>query len=282
MSGRRSARPSRLFLVGATVLLAGCAGLFGGGGTPTQSLTPAPVPTTEPAPAPGVSAGGQVDTSVVLAANNRTLRNSSYRFERRLRIEGTNSTLDVTRIRRVRANGTGIERLDVDGTGLLSSAVRNWTLWYAGGVVWQRATLAEGRTVRNRLLPDTDGRQGPFDFGRSLARQVFAASELRIAARGPGGVVLESVRPFDVPERVLPLVIGPPRNATATVVVTDRGVIRNVTMRYDAPIGGETVTVRLQQRISDVGATTATRPAWVPVRSARPGPADPTTVTDSG
>jgi len=251
---------ARIVLVAVLVFSAGCVGLFGGAQS-EETLTPAPVPTTQPAPAPGVTGDAEVDGSRLVAANDRILDNTSYRFDRTVRLAGSNSSLVINRTRQVRANGTGIERLSVKGTGLLTPAVQNWTVWNGGEIVWQRAILATGRTALNRLPTDDEG---PFTAGRELAVAVFTTGEFRIVTRTPNETVLESTEPFNLTDRAVPDIATPARNATARAVVTERGVIRNLTLIYEGNLNGEPVTVRISQRVTGLGETTASRPAWVP------------------
>jgi hypothetical protein len=143
-------RSARLALIVVVVFSAGCVGLFDGSGS-EETLTPAPVPTTQPAPAPGVTGDANVDSAQLVAANDRRLNGTSYRFDRTVSVNGTNSSIVIDRVRRVRTNGTGVERLSASGTGLLAPTVRNWTLWNGADVVWRRANLTNGRTVTNSV-----------------------------------------------------------------------------------------------------------------------------------
>lgn len=256
----RHVRSVRLVLVVVVLFTAGCVGLFEGTGS-EETLTPAPVPTTQPAPAPGVAGDAEVDGAQLVAANDRRLNSTSYRFARTVSVDGTNSSIAIDRVRRVRANGTGVERLSANGTGLLTPTVRNWTLWNDGDLIWRRANLTNGRTVTSPL---STGEDGPFDAGRDLAVTTFDTEGYRIAARTPRGVILESSGEFNLTDRVFPAGIGPPRNETVRAVVTERGVIRNLTVTYQGDFYGEQVRVRISQRVTRLGDTTATRPAWVP------------------
>jgi hypothetical protein len=253
-------RSVRLVLVVVVVFSVGCVGLFEGSES-AETLTPAPVPTTQPAPAPGVAGDAAVDGTQLVAANDRRLNSTSYRFVRTVSVDGTNSSIVIDRVRRVQANGIGRERLSANGSGLLTPTVRNWTLWNDGDVVWRRANLTNGRTVTNSVPTGDDG---PFDAGRDLAATTFDTEGYRIVARTPRGVVLESTGAFNLTDRVFPTGIGPPRNETARAVVTERGVIRNLTVTYRGDFYGEQVRVRISQRVTGLGNTTATRPAWVP------------------
>lgn len=264
-------RAVRLVLVVVVLLSVGCVGLFESTGS-GETLTPAPVPTTQPAPAPGVTGDAEVDSTRLVAANDRRLNSTSYRFDRRVRVNGPNSSLRIDRVRRVRTNGTGIERLSANGTGLLTVSVRNWTLWNDGDVVWQRASLTNGRTV-TRSLPTGD--DGSFDAGRDLALTTLDTEGYRVTTRTPNGVVLESTETLNITDRVFPVGIGPPRNETVRAVVTDEGVIRNLTVTYQGEFYGEQVRVRISQRVTGLGNATATRPSWVPEGNA-------TTATVSG
>jgi hypothetical protein len=266
-------RAVRLVLIVVVLLSAGCVGLFENTGN-EETLTPAPIPTTQSAPAPGVTGDAEVDSTRLVAANDRRLNSTSYRFDRRVRVNGSNNSLRIDRVRRVRTNGTGVERLSANGTGLLTVTVRNWTLWNDGDVIWQRASLTNGRTV-TRSLPTGD--DVSFDAGRDLALTTLDTEGYRVATRTPNRVFLESTEALNITDRVFPVGIGPPRNETVRAVVTEEGVIRNLTVTYQGEFYGEQVRVRISQRVTGLGNTTTTRPSWVPE-----GNATTTTVSGGG
>lgn len=256
-------RPVVGALLLVAVLTAGCAGLFGGETQErdAEAVTPAPVPEPEPELAPGIREYGVVDPGRLVATNDRLLNGTSYRFARTVVIENGSDRFRVTRRQRLRSDGVAIGRLRARGGEPVGSSVRNWTRYREGNTVHARTTLADGSRITNRLAARG---VGSFAVGRDLPRRVLDRAELVVTDDGGRRVVLQSVAPFSLDSIDTPVLTDPPRNASARLVVTERGLIRALTLRYTASIGSRTVRVRITQRVSGVGNTTVERPSWVP------------------
>lgn len=252
--------PRRTVVLVALLLTAGCTGVFGQG-TPTPPDTPAPVPTTRPEPAPGVSGDALVAPATLAAANARALNGTAYRLERSVAVEGPNGTLRVDRTQAVAADGTALGRLSVGGDGPVDTAVRNWTRYRTARLVYARTTLADGRTVQNRLLSSD---ASPFLLGRELPERLFAAGTYTVAGRTDAGVVLRSTGPFALSRGVTEVGTSPPRNVTVRATVTDAGLVRRLRVAYDANVGSARVRVRVVQTVRVDATLTVDRPAWVP------------------
>jgi hypothetical protein len=259
-----------LALVVLVAVTAGCTGLFGSTpGAGTSTVTPVAVPddlrTAAPGvPAPGSGPGGQrpLEPARLLAADERIRANTSYRLERFVRIESRDveTWLAVKRIRNVGADGSVVERLDARGSGDLRPTVLNSTLWTNGSVVASRARLANGRTVLSERLPGVPNRHRT---GLDLAERAFAGADYRVEPGPGGGAVLVSTGPVALTGPVAPVSLGPPRNATARVTVSERGLIRQLRVEYDATFLRKTVRVTITHRVNAVGETTVRRPDWV-------------------
>lgn len=255
----RRARLLALLAVVALSLGAGCAGLFGGDAGDT--VTPADVPQPEPSLAPGVRESGVVDASRLAAANEGLLGNTSYRFERTVTVTDGTDRFRLERRQHLAADGRAIERLRARGAEPVGSSVRNWTRWREGNTVYARTVLADGNRITNRLAA---AGVSSFAVGRDLPRRVLNRASFGVAATEGGRVVLRSTGPFSLDGPGTSVLADPPRNASARLVVTERGLVRNLTVEYTADVGDRDVRVRITQQVTGLGTTTVRRPGWVP------------------
>lgn len=158
-------------LIAVLVVLAGCSGVLGGGGgEPTETVTPAAVPTDEPTPtpvprlAPGITEQGIVNPRALVAAHRTFLQNRSF-------TKRSNSTA-------LAANGstvlqtTSTLRAGPAGEGLYSVIERNGSY-----VSQESATIStrseawwdDGRYVVKRTFPNgtTTYSQPPINVTRA-------------------------------------------------------------------------------------------------------------------
>lgn len=253
------ARPAALVAVAFLVASGGCVGLFGGD-SDVQTLTPAAVPTNTPPPAPGVTDEGSVNPEGLVSAHEAVLENTSYRFQRVVAVTGRNGTLRVETDRRIDDDGTALEQLQVRGEGPIGAAVQNWTRYRSGDTIVSRTRLANGQTVTNRLLA---GGTDSFSVGRDLYGRVLTATDFQAVAQTSDTAVLNARERFNLSEPIEQVRTGSARSATAQLVVTGDGLIRELTLRYETEIDGQRVRVRVNQRITQVGNTSVERPDWV-------------------
>lgn len=256
-----AARPWPAALLVVLVLTSGCAGLFGSEEPPgSETPTPAPVPTTPPPLAPGLTADGVVDPERLADANRRSLNGTAYRLDRTVAVSGPNDTLVIDRVQRIAADGVAIGRLSVSGAGPVGTAVRNWTRYREAGVVWSRTKLADGNTVTNRLIPSD---ASPYFIGRALPERLYRAGSFDVTRYSEDRIVLESAVPFRLNRGTTELETSPPRNVSARLVVTEEGLVRELSVSYDASVGSTPVRVRLTQSVQP-GEVTVRAPDWVP------------------
>jgi len=255
-----AARPWPAVLLVVLVLTSGCAGLFGSGEPPGSAPTPAPVPTTPPPLAPGLTAEGVVDAERLTDANRRALDGTAYQLNRTVAVRGPNGTLRIDRVQRVAADGVAIGRLSVSGAGPVGTAVRNWTRYREESVVWSRTRLADGNTVTNRLLSSDTS---PYFIGRALPGQLYRAGSFDVTRDTGDRIVLESAAPFRLDRGTTELETTPPRNVSARIVVTEDGLVRELSVTYDASVGSTSVRVRLTQSVEPRDVTVRP-PDWVP------------------
>jgi len=255
------ARPWPAVVLVVLVLTSGCAGLFGSEEPrDAASPTPAPVPTTPPPLAPGLTADGVADPTRLADANRQALDGTAYRLNRTVAVRGPNGTLRIDRVQRVADDGTAIGRLSVSGAGPVGTAVRNWTRYREGTVVWSRTTLADGNTVTNRLVSSDTS---PYFIGRALPERLYRAGSFDVTRRSGERIVLESTTPFRLARGTTELETSPPRNVSVRLVVTEDGLVRELSVGYDATIGSTSIRVRLTQSVRPA-AVTVRPPHWVP------------------
>jgi hypothetical protein len=254
-------RPWLAALLVVLVVTSGCSGLFGSGQSPESTPpTPAPVPTTPPPLAPGLSADGVVDPGQLGAANRRALNGTAYELSRTVAVSGPNGTLRIDRVQRVAADGVAIGRLSVSGEGPVGTAVRNWTRYRESTVVWSRTRLSNGNTVTNRLISSDSS---PYFIGRALPERLYRAGSFEVTRRSADRIVLESTVPFELERGTTELETSPPRNVSVRAVLTEEGLVRELSVTYDASVGSTRVSVRLTQSV-ERREVTVRKPAWVP------------------
>lgn len=266
----------RTLVLVVLALTAGCVGLFGPTSTPTP-VTPMPV---DVQPAPGVPASDgagtspvRVDSDRLLAANERVRSNGSYTLERTVTVDGPNGSLRLRHVQRVGANGTVIERVRANGSGQLSPVFINGTLWANGSTRWTRFRLRHGKTVTNRMV---SLESSPFVTGRPLPERLVPGTEFAVEERRDG-VLLTSTGSVSLRRSPLPVSMADPENASVSVRVGSDGLVRALALAYDARVGDDRATVRVEHRIVETGTASVSRPGWVPVSDSRD---DPETAVD--
>lgn len=253
----------RVIVLVVLVLAGGCVGLFESGESPT-SVTPVPV---DDPPAPGVPPADanaavqlRVETDRLLAANRQVRTNGSYTLSRSVVVEGPNSSLRLQHGQRVGAEGAVIERVAANGSGQIAPVFVNGTLWQNGPTRWTRFRLPNGDLVTNRM-PSLDS--SPFITGRPLAERVIPGTDFSVESR-QDGALLRSTGTVSIDRAVLPASMDDIQEASVTVRVRNDGLVRKIAVTYDAVVGGEEVSVRINQRVVETGTASLSRPAWVP------------------
>ncbi|MFC7075362.1 DUF7537 family lipoprotein [Haloarcula halophila] len=245
------------------VLLAGCDGFAGlDGTTATESRTPAPVP-EDSTVAPGVPAtDGEttvIDADRLLAADTEHRSATGYRLNRTVTIRGTNWTTRIDRDRRVAANGTLFERVEINSSGPLSPTIGQSELWTNGSTVYVRTFDGDGTRIEQGPFPSAPGH---FRQWTMLREQVLADGTYEVEPTADGAVLRSRELPT-LPAALVPLSVREPRNVTARVAVTEAGLIRSLRVQYDTTVRGEPVRVTIRHRLGAVGNTSVDRPAWV-------------------
>jgi hypothetical protein len=114
--------------------------------------------------------------------------------------------------------------------------------------------------VSELVATDTDS----FSTGTALPRTVFDGATAGVWSRyGDETVVTASPSLGGADVGVAYVDTGRPRNVSAQAVLAEAGYIRNLTVTYDARVGGTTARVRIEQHVT-VGSVRVERPAWVP------------------
>jgi len=246
------------------VLLSGCGGLAGTDGTtPTETLTPASIPEdTELVPGVSVQEEGPVvvNREQLLAADTAQRNRTSHRVTRRVVIEGPDWTTRIERERLTAAGGfPTFERVDINSTGPLSPTLSRSELWTNGSTAFVRTFDGAGNRIEQGEFPSP-----PSHFSRwtVLRAQLLDGTDYRVEPTADG-VVIHVVAPPTLSTTVVPLSVREPRNVTASLTVTESGLIRSLRVRYDSTVEGDPVRVEITHDISDVGNTSVTRPEWV-------------------
>jgi len=273
------------------LVLAGCGGAAGPGGTPTDkgTLTPAPLPETPPSTpteeppratssptptvgeprgaviAPGLSEGGVFDPGGLADAHERELRNVTHQFVRTTTVTGRSGTLlNVSRTLRVDAGGSPyryVERVrSADGYPIQS---KNRVEVWSDGVPVYRIGI-EDVQYRVGTVTNPEGAVGDRTGRDRLATLYAGATEWSVTVRnGPDGPHTIEAR-VPTPETVVavPEPVSEPGAAELRIVVTPSGRVVSYRLRYDATFDGERVDVVHRGQFRPLNGT-VTQPAWV-------------------
>jgi hypothetical protein len=244
--------------------LAGCGAFdpgIGDGGS-VETVTPVPVPTTAQPSPPGVT-DGTVDPAAVADAHRRTLRATNYTVSTRVRIENGSAALSVFRqTRRVAAGGERYageygRNTSNPPVALSTRSVAYWT----GGDGYASRHVEHGRVVY--LGWSTTG-EPITDVERArAARRVLSALSFTVAERGDDALVLTATGIRDRAALPRPRYVDGVHNVSARVRVGFDGVVSSSRLAYDARFADRRVRVSYETTVTDRGATTVERPAWV-------------------
>lgn len=265
----------RAILVVLLALAAGCSGALVDG-TPSPSVSPAPVPSetvTPRAAIPGVSDGKLTDPAALVASHRAALEGRSY-----------------TRIRTVRATSDGELRWELRVESRVAPDGRVHAVILPAGPELP-PTLRPGTTRVERYVGEhrtwvavwRDGerrvRQYPerFAVGRPQLYPVLGSLRVEVAGRAVG----ENATRYRLAGRGVrdrELLSTAARHGRAAMpslsaTVTDRGVVRSYRFTYwstDPPAVSEQ-RYRVEFRITDVGRTETSVPSWVPEAAATDG-----------
>jgi hypothetical protein len=231
--------------------------------TPTESAATTPTVIREaapgvPAPDSGVGTAARVDAGRLLSADRAVRSNASYRLDRSVVLRGRDSDryLRFDWSRRVEGDVVA-EELTTLGSG--TTTVERGRLWRNESTVLTRTHLSNGNVVVQSLPEPPSHHQ----VGLDLPARALAAGNYRIDDGDDDSVVLVSTTEFAPSPDVVPVVIGNPRGGRARLVVTESGLVRAVSLRFEADRGGEAVTVAVDYRLSGLGRTTVEGPDWV-------------------
>jgi len=271
----------RLLPVVALVVLSGCnTGVFGGQSAsgPETDVTPVPVETTEPtatrnAPELGFYNGDEIDTSALRDVHQLALGDRSYTWV----------LTDVRTHRNTRTNDTRFfRRVAVDEGGYTVTqrglGFGNDTLYVAAGTGYRRSETDGDTSVRR--VPDPPRADAfaftEFAIGRFLTGLEF---DHRVVERNGQRYHSLYTAPGHPPPDLEPDPMSGRQvwNYTATVYVTDSGLVSTMVVSYwqESPREIERVSIRFEYRA--VGGTDVIRPQWVPETPARNQTADRTT-----
>ena len=268
----------RAVLLAALVVLAGCSG-FAGSRDSTETVTPVPELPREPVYPPGVAGSGVTDPGAVASAHTDEVAAVSYTLLSARTVRAENGTLlshftvqvelDDDRSYHARARTEGPAAPKFLGRPPAMAA------FWSDGETYLRTLAREGTTVYDELDPDSQvvptwrywtsaaafGDRG--SSATTTIRDVLAAFTWQVGTAERGNTTdyrLES-------EAYTAGTVGPPdvtdiRNATATVTVTEPGLVRSIRLRYVGTVDGDSVAVERTVEYDAVGNTTVERPGW--------------------
>jgi hypothetical protein len=256
-------------LVAVLVVLAGCSGVFGGGGEPTETVTPAAVPTDEPTPtpvpqlAPGITGEGIENRGALLNAHGSLLQNTSFTT--------TSNTTTVAENGSVLVQWTSTLRAGPDGEGFYSVSERNGSYeyptgaipvrtegWSDGERVFLQRTYANGTTTHERLRNDAEELRYNLAQGELQFRlESFGSNNTAVTERlSRNGSTLYRINGTSQPYG--------PDNTSLSVLADDRGVVHSY-RTVQRPSFDENISHSVSTgRFFAIGSTDLPeRPSWV-------------------
>ena len=278
----------------ALVVLTGCSALGGGdggGATPGETVTPAPVPdlgpTATPAPTtprdrlgafPAIDADGRINASELFANHVAHLSSRSYTLSWERRTAGGSGTITQEYDRRIAvgADGTFLVRNEDGGT--------DPTVTYGDrDGAYRRVTGPNGSTVSPASVRLTDpvgeryAETVSFELLTFLNRGYDSLEVVTREGRRYARVVSDSVPP-QIPETYSAYAV---HDFKATLWIAPEGYVRSIHYEFDLRNIDERIAVEWRYTYDRVGRTTVERPSWVPERTSTPAPtatADPSRV----
>lgn len=231
------------------VLVAGCVG-GPSDGTTTQTTQTTQTTTAPPDYPDGFGADGVTNASAAAAAHADTL----------LASDGFTFAFNATRTNGGERRGVYLSRVDLVDRQTWTYVERPGTRYvqfYGDGVVYENITRNGQTTYRsqNASIPING------TTGRSSVQQLLGGVEYGSAERVESGFRYESERLLDARS-----IVGVDRanvsSFSATVVVSDDGIVRSLTYEATYTRQGQQYSVRGELTTSKVGETDVERPDW--------------------
>lgn len=241
----------------AMVALAGCGGVFGGGGASPETNGTAADDGAYP---PGVTSSGLENATALVAAHDRSLRGESFRLavgqEQTFASGEQNVTASSERVVRMAGNGTF--RVDARSRGTLNV---NETVWANGSTAYVRSE--QGDQVQYVRRNATAIR--PQLTGRTLIGQYLSAGEYAVESTEQRGGERVTVLRSDefVGTEGAGLDASNVSEYDSTAVVGPDGQVRELTVHLVAERGETTLTVDAEVTVEPTASVDVTRPDWV-------------------
>lgn len=230
------------------------------------SLTPTPAGPATPSLPPGVTDDGALQVDRLQRAHNATLAATNYTlvFSREITLSNGDT---VTRrpVRRVAVGETAVLATDGDADGSVDRA-----LYLNGSEGYERSVSGNRTTV----TPVDPAAESPASLGTRALRWYLSDIEFASAPVERDGTRLYRLyspagqAPSTV--RTDPQVTTSVWNYTATAYVTPEGFVRTMVVDYELSSEQLRGSVSLRVEYTAVGATTVSRPEWVPNGTSTP------------
>jgi hypothetical protein len=257
-----------MVLIAVLVVLAGCSGVLGGGGgEPTETVTPAAVPTDEPTPtpvprlAPGLTEQGIENASALVAAHASFLQTRSFTRHSNTTALASNGSALLREVSTLHAGqkGEGV-RLVWKSNGSYGyprsevSPVRT-EIWSKSKRLFLKRTYPNGTTTYEQVRADEQYGTGAGRFRYRL--EPFGTANTTVTQRFTrNGTTLYRVRGTAQADWR--------GNTTLRLLVDSRGVIHKYRTARRFPSERNISKITHETRFSGIGTTGAPeRPSWV-------------------
>lgn len=262
--------------------LAGCGALAGTEPARTpDTVTPAPVPGDAERLVPGVTAEGVRNATALATAHERQLSGHNYTVDTNNAVVFRNGTVYSRFVTERQVSPAGRRLLSTNHTGRQPAVSTETDVVAASS--WTNETMAATRRQYENGTVDysVSGPDQVFLFrstGQFVA-EALAETDTRIVSRDnttdPGTITLAA--PGLGRELLRTSRLDSVSRTSGRVVVTERGLLRRVTVRQVGRLNGARATLNSTISFRDIGSTTVERPGWIPTAIDRRG--RPTNVT---
>lgn len=250
------------------IVLAGCGSLAGSSpGTPTETVTPAPLPADAEQLAPGLTVEGVWNGTRLGTAHQNRLAGQNYTVRTAATVVFENGTVfsEYLTERRFSPDGTGLVSTTLGGLRSVRASGTDTvetTTWTNGSQHVIRRHHENGTVSYSVTTPDRSLRVYTSTVPSLTA--TLTESDARVIDRSTNRTpATYTLTAPELAERPVPDVLDAVDRRTARLVVTENGLVQRVTVRQAGRLDGHRAVVNNTVSYHDIGTTTVERPPWL-------------------
>lgn len=265
------------------IALAGC-GAFAGPAAPQTpaTVTPAPLPGERQQLAPGITSEGVRNRTRLAVAHERQLSGRNYTVYTENAVRFENGTVRTQYVTERRLSPGGRRLLSTNLTGHRPAFSPETNLVATASFTNETLTASRQRYENGTVVYSVSPADQVFLYRTTgeFVAEALADTDVRVVARDnttdPGTITLDA--PGLGQQLLAASQLDSVSRTSGRVVVTERGLVRRVTVRQSGRLDGARVSLNSTIRFRNIGSTTVTRPSWVRTAIERHGRAEARTV----